>query len=248
MNGSHVPAPLEPCRTTSGGPEPPRIIRMLQPRIATVETIGSVMLEAEKAGFDVVIRPKVFWTRRVYHAPLAHHVDIVDELQRQRRVLLDQENGKAFLFQLADRLPYALDDDGCESFGRLVHDQAVRIGHETAADGQHLLLAARQCPGALVAPFREAREQRIDPLQIPTMTILAALGDQQVFLDRQGGKDTPALWHQSHAAPHRLERSVVGDVRPLEHDLAATRRREADDRVDQRGLADAVASQQSENL
>ncbi len=36
MNGSQAPAPLAPCRNSSGGPEPPRISLMLQPRTAIV--------------------------------------------------------------------------------------------------------------------------------------------------------------------------------------------------------------------
>ena len=41
---------------------------------------------------------------------------------------------------------------------------------------------------------------------------------------------------------------VLRDVRALEDDLAAARRIEADDRVDERGLADAVAPEQPQDL
>ena len=34
MHGSQAPAPLAPCRNKSGGPEPPRISLMVQPRTA----------------------------------------------------------------------------------------------------------------------------------------------------------------------------------------------------------------------
>src|SRR5215831_4432358 len=36
-------APLAPCRNTSGGPDPPRIRRMLQPLTAIVEIVGSTI-------------------------------------------------------------------------------------------------------------------------------------------------------------------------------------------------------------
>ena len=45
------------------------------------------------------------------HLPLAQHMHVVDELERQVRVLLDQEDGQAFLLELADRFPDALADD-----------------------------------------------------------------------------------------------------------------------------------------
>ena len=43
------------------------------------------------------------------------------------------------------------------SFGRAISARAHR---------HHLLLAARQRAGDLVAPFLDAREQRIDPLEV----------------------------------------------------------------------------------
>ena len=163
-------------------------------------------------------------------------------------VLLDQQDGQAFLLQRADRFPQPLDDDRREPFRRLVHDQAIRIGHQRAADRQHLLLAARQRLGALVAALVQAREQRVDALQIPAVAVGVALGDQQVFLDAERRKYAAALRHQPHAAAHGLERGFLRDLVALEHDLAAARRIEADDRIHQRGLADAVAAEQAEDL
>src|SRR5665811_2439640 len=61
-------------------------------------------------------------------------------------------------------------------------------------------------------------------------------------------KHAAALRHQAHAAAHGLERGLPGDVVALKHDLAAARRIEADDRVNQCGLADAIAPEQTENL
>jgi hypothetical protein len=80
------------------------------------------------------------------------------------------------------------------------------------------------------------------------MTIGIALGHQQVFFHAERRKHAAALGHQAHAAAHGLERGFLGDVVALEHDLAAARRIEADDRIHQRGLADAVAPEQAEDL
>src|SRR5687768_13319956 len=89
----------------------------------------------------------------INHAPLAHEVDVIDELQRERGVLLDQQDRQAFLLQLRHCLPRGLDDDRREPLRRLVHDKAVGVGHEAARDGEHLLLAARERLRALRAPL-----------------------------------------------------------------------------------------------
>ena len=88
----------------------------------------------------------------------------------------------------------------------------------------------------------------VDALEIPAVTVGVALGDQQVLLDAERRKDAAALRHQAHAAAHGLERRLLRDVVALEHDLAAARRIEADDRIHQRGLADAVPAEQAEDL
>ena len=79
------------------------------------------------------------------------------------------------------------------------------------------------------------------------MTIGASLRDQQVFLDAQRRKDAAALRHEPHSAAHRLERRDRRDVRALEENPSAPRRSKTHDRVDERGLADAVASEQPED-
>ena len=80
------------------------------------------------------------------------------------------------------------------------------------------------------------------------MPLRAAFGDQQVFFDAERRKHAAALRHQAHAAAHGLERGFLRDVVALEHDFAAAWRIEADDRIHQRGLADAIASQKPKNL
>jgi hypothetical protein len=99
-----------------------------------------------------------------------------------------------------------------------------------------------------MAALVQAREQLVDAVEIPAMTIGIALGHQQVFFHTERWKHAAALRHEAHAAAHGLERGFLGDVGALEHDSAAARRIEADDRIHQRGLADPVAPEQSQNL
>src|SRR6202040_1714107 len=116
------------------------------------------------------------------------------------------------------------------------------------ADGEHLLLASRQRLGALLPALAQPREQRKDPLQAPAVALGAVPGNQQIVLDAERRKHPPALRHQPHAAAHDGERGIAGDVGALEIDLAAARRREANDGIDNGGLADAVPAEQAEDL
>src|SRR6516162_6408415 len=51
--------------------------------------------------FDFVVGPQLFRTRGIDHLALAHHVHVIDQLQRERGVLFDQQNASLAL-QLVD--------------------------------------------------------------------------------------------------------------------------------------------------
>ena len=52
-------------------------------------------LDAEIVVLDLVVGPQFFGARGINHLALAHDVDVVDQLERQRGVLLDQQDGQA---------------------------------------------------------------------------------------------------------------------------------------------------------
>jgi hypothetical protein len=58
--------------------------------------------------------------------------------------------------------PDVLADHRGKPFGRLVEDEQARIGHQRPADGQHLLLAARERAGRIGRAARQPREQGED--------------------------------------------------------------------------------------
>ena len=59
-----------------------------------------------------------------------------------RQTLLDEQYGQARGLQLSQNLEQAIDDDGGETFGRLVKKQKFRTCDESSPDREHLLLAA----------------------------------------------------------------------------------------------------------
>ena len=83
----------------------------------------------------------------------------------EMEVLLDQQDGEATGFELADDLADALDDHRRQALGRLVEQQEVGTGAQDAADRQHLLLAARQLGALAAPPLREVGKELVDLLQ-----------------------------------------------------------------------------------
>ena len=95
-----------------------------------------------------------------------------------------------------DRGPDFLADDRGEALGRLVEDEEAGVGHQGAADGEHLLLAAGEGAGGLGAALGEAGEERLDAGLRPAA---GAGGGGEVFLDRQGGEAAAALGDEADA-------------------------------------------------
>ena len=86
--------------------------------------------------------------------------------ERDPRVLLDDEHGEPFLLvQLADDPEELAHDQRREAERRLVEQEQARAAHERAAEREHLLLAARERPGALPATLDHPREVLGDPLR-----------------------------------------------------------------------------------
>ncbi len=88
---------------------------------------------------------------------LLHHEGEVGHLQ-DADVALDHEDGHAVGVDLGDDLEDVVHDHRRQPHRRLVDDQQPGAGHQAAADGEHLLLAAGQGPGQLRAAFAKARE------------------------------------------------------------------------------------------
>ena len=93
-------------------------------------------------------------------------------------------------------------DQRRKTLGRFVHQQHARVGHQRAADGEHLLLAARERAGGLFLALTEARkglEHRIERPLFRDLAACLARGDNEIFVDRQAGKNAPPLRHQADA-------------------------------------------------
>ncbi|MNR37137.1 hypothetical protein D3C85_1551300 [compost metagenome] len=96
----------------------------------------------------------------------------------------------------------------------------MRVGHQAPANRNHLLLAAGQRGAGTLAQFFQHRKQLVDPRQGPWTGAFAVGTDQQVFFDRQRGKQLAAFRHQRDAPLQHLIGRQVTDGLALEVDGA----------------------------
>src|SRR4051794_1111302 len=156
-------------------------------------------------------------------------------------MLLDEQDARAALVrEPADDRQQPLDDDRREPQAELVEQEQPRPPRERARHRQHLLLAAREQPGAPVAQCVERREvlergRRVEPLQ------------PEVLGDGQAEEDPAALEHVRQAAPRQSVGRDTRDVGAVEPHAAAHRPHEPRDDAQRRRLAGAVRSEQRDH-
>src|SRR5262245_58035398 len=170
----------------------------------------------------------------------------VGDAEHLLRVLLDQDRRHAFVADDApQRQQQLLDQDRGESFQRLVEQYDARIEDQGAADREHLLLAARKLVAEVAAAFLKPRKQLVDARLGPW----AGPGHGgEILLDGERFEDVAFLRHPADAGKGALVRAQRRDVAAIEADTAGEEARHAHDRIDQGGLAHAVAAEQSERL
>ncbi len=122
----------------------------------------------------------------------------------------------------ADRPPDLRDDERREAFGRLVEDQQARVGHQRAADREHLLLAARELLAAVAEPLGQAREGREHAVERPARarpSAPAARRHHEVLAHREVREDAAAFRHVADAEPRDLLGRAPVDVAALRCDV-----------------------------
>ena len=105
-----------------------------------------------------------------------------------------------------DDLEDLLHQDGGQAHGGLIQHEELGVGHEGAAHGQHLLLAAGEGAGHLPPPLLEPGELLIYPLQVGGDGGIG-LGEGahlQVLLHGHLLKDPAAFRHLGQAVGHQL--------------------------------------------
>ena len=147
-------------------------------------------------------------------APVFQHIGTVRDLERQAGHLLDHEDRGAAGAQALDDLEGLAHQLRSEAEGRLVHEQELGSGHESACNGQHLLLTAGQRSGPLAPALAQTREKREAVLKVAfERTAGTAVGAQhQVLLHAHPAEHLAALGHQRDAPPDERVGFGRGDV------------------------------------
>ena len=175
------------------------------------------------------------------------HEDAIGHLGGEGHALLDEEDGEPFAAKILEGLRDVPDDDGREPFGRLVEEQEVGVRHQGAADGEHLLLAAREVLAGMRLARREPREEREDAIEVPASGS-PVRRHLQVLQHRERGKDPPTLRDEAHPHLDGAKRRQAGHVAALEDHPPLARRGESDESADEGGLSHAVAPEDGHHL
>ena len=187
-----------------------------------------------------------------HHAARAHHVGDVGDFKCPLDQLLDQQDGAAGGPQLEQHVHHLVHDDGSQPEGRLVEHEQPRRAHQRLADGQHLLLSARERAGHGSAALLQDGEQAVDLVQALTLLRPADAGtvqpEVQVTCHRLGAKELAAFGHLQHTVIDDAPRRQRPDGGAVEMDRSALHGQQARDGLEQRALAGPVAAQQRDDL
>ncbi len=179
------------------------------------------------------VRLPHFVTRRKFrgwpfHPNLADfdHVRTMSNLQSHIGVLLNQQDRRASLINLANDLknnPHELRRKTQRGF---IKHQQFRPSHQRSSDRQHLLLAARKRPRLLGEPLAHARKKLKCPFAIRanrSLIFSQKRSELQVFIDRQIRKNFPSLGHLHQPGLHDFMRLKPLNLFTVESDRTRLR-------------------------
>ena len=178
-------------------------------------------------------------------------VRAVGQLERHGSILLHEQDRQASLRQATNRARDLRHHDRRQPERRLVEQQVLRLRHEAAGDGEHLLLAAGERAAELSAPLAQAREKVVARREIggEVAPVSALVGPHQKIVEHgELGKDLAALGDEDQAPPHALEGRPTGDIDAIAADGARRRRLESRDGAKGRALARRVGPDDGDDL
>ena len=138
---------------------------------------------------------------------MSHDIKPTADLQRDRQLLLDQQDGDAAPGDLLEQAADVLHHHRGETLGRFVDHDQVRIPHQRPANRQHLLLAAGKEARPRVGALLEEREDAEHFFHRPAAADLAGLlAELQVLPHREPGKNVPGFGDVAEPPARRLMR------------------------------------------
>src|SRR5581483_2771529 len=179
---------------------------------------------------------------------VAHDVETMRNIQRDRQLLLDEQNRYAARRNALEQAAHQLHHLRRQALGRLVHHDQFRIAHERAADGEHLLFAARQHAARRVDALAQHRKKVEHVLHRPASVALAGLdAESEILAHGQPREDVAIFRNVTDSLVRDPVRRQTVDAFILEAD-DAVRMHFAHDGLDGRRASGPVAPEQAHDL
>ncbi len=164
----------------------------------------------------------------------------------------DDDRHVLAIVQIPERVEYLLGAGRIEAQRRPVDEQEPRPHHERARDFQQAAFAMRKRSRGIVAAGGEARISGEDLFRgVPRVGVLARQvpAEPEVALDRHVEKERAVPQYVGDARIAQLRvRTEAGHVAPSDFDAPAANFGEAEDRMQDRGLAGAFGTDEAQRL
>src|SRR5438093_647311 len=141
--------------------------------VAEVGNERSIQLTPRSLSYAEVSVPNVGSASELDRRPAPDDLSLLEDVvpgrdpSQGRHVLVDDQDRLASHLEPVHAAPDLGTNERRESFGRLVENEQARVGHQRAADREHLLLAARERAAEAARARREPRKQLEDGLDPP---------------------------------------------------------------------------------
>jgi hypothetical protein len=180
----------------------------------------------------------------------AHHDRLVAGVEDRLQALIDDDRGQAAPAQPLQQVDHLVDDLRGEALGRFVEQQQPGLAQQRAGDREHLRLATGEATAGRPGAFGQSRKhlQHVVQRPAPFAGAVQTLGDAQVLHHREAAEDALAIQHERDAGLRDRVGGPGSDVDAVQHDLAAEGPHRPRDRLEQRGLADAIAAEHADEL
>src|SRR6266404_1939332 len=179
------------------------------------------------------------------------HISTICDLQDMVHALLDNQDGVLLVAQVPNRLEQETDIDRRQALSGFVEQQHPWFGHQSTADGEHLLLAPAERAGNLGTTFGEYGQKGIDLLDGPAAQRPRRGGigpDLKVFEHGHEWKQPPALGYQDQSSQHAFIGRQGIDPLIIEGDRTGTSGSQASEGEHQRGFSGRIRPNERNDL
>src|ERR1700722_13871441 len=212
--------------------------------------LPSFVFAARSQGHQDLVLGRVDGVRRARSddRPFCKNDETVRRALDEVQMLLDDENAGTGPANRVERVDQAVDEHRREALRGFIEKDEVRIGHQGAANRQHLLLAAAEHHSRAVRPLFEHRKQTIDRPEAPIALATGRQAERKVFFDGQVRQNAPTLRRDRYA---KLGGDIAGhavDALVMDPDGPGTDIRLAKHGEQQGGLTCSVAADHGDGL